>query len=417
MNLRRVLAVAVAAAVTTPAALAVTAPAHALTPSVIRAAEQPTYDELRKAAEEAEKAYDEAVSAKAAVLAALEADDSPLKDAKVAAQKAAKDAADAVTAAEQKVEDAQDALDKAATETEKTEAQKALDEAKGALEKAVEAKTEADEEAEAAEDAYSDERVALTRDYEKAKTAVTSAETAMKNAAAALKGAEESVREEGLTTLAHGLPSKVVAGTTFDFTVEVTNGTERTLTVDPLVLVSATAYKDNPVTVQWSNGSGWHTLDSGTQHVDRIETMKPGATSDVQLRVKFDAKAKGGDAIALFAADAFDEYNPSILGPMKRYDFEVLPAGSKPGEVEDAKPGTPDADDQRPGAEDGKGEGGGKQPQGDAAEAGTGSDTEGNLASTGASSDPAQIALASAVALALGAGAVFVVRRRKAAGN
>ncbi|WP_206344021.1 LPXTG cell wall anchor domain-containing protein [Streptomyces mesophilus] len=412
MNLRRVLAVTVAAAVTTPAAFAVAAPAFASAPSVIRAAERPTYEQLKQAAADAKKAYDQAVTAKNDLYEALEADSSPLKLAKDTAEQAAKDAAAARTAAEQKVTDAKDALDKAETDADKAEARKALDEAEEALVKAEEAKTKADETAKAASDAYYDERVAMVRDYEKAKKAVTTAETALKDADAALKAAGESVRENGLTSLAHGLPSKVVAGTEVDFTVRITNGTERTLSVDPLVLVSARAYKDSPVTVQWSDGSAWHTLDTGTQHVDRIESMKPGATSDVRLRVEFDAESKGGDAVALFAADASDAYNPSIHGPMKRYDFEVLPAGSKPGDVEDAEPVTPDADDdQRPGAEDGKGDDNGKQPQGDASEPAT--DADGNLASTGASSSPTQIALAAAGAVALGGGAVYLVRRRR----
>lgn len=44
----------------------------------------------------------------------------------------------------------------------------------------------------------------------------------------------EAAKDDAAAALTVGLPAKVVAGTTVDFTLRVTNGTKRTLTVDPL---------------------------------------------------------------------------------------------------------------------------------------------------------------------------------------
>ncbi|WP_415952595.1 LPXTG cell wall anchor domain-containing protein [Streptomyces sp. KLOTTS4A1] len=117
--------------------------------------------------------------------------------------------------------------------------------------------------------------------------------------------------------------------------------------------------------------------------------------------------------------------------PIQRYDLTLLRAGTDPGESGDAKPGKPgEADDPRNGADgsgdgkgdkekdqggDGDGNGGGNNdasPQG-----GTDRNTGGNLASTGASTSPTALALGGASALTLGAGAVYLARRRRATEN
>ncbi|MFC7304439.1 LPXTG cell wall anchor domain-containing protein [Streptomyces monticola] len=421
MKLRRTLTVAVAAAVATPLALTAAAPAVAAT---ARIQDQPTYAELEKAAADADKAYKKAAAAEEqgrkdveAEMAALDSDTHPLKAASLAADKAAKEAAEARTAAEQAVTDAEAALEAATTEAEKAAAQKALDEAEAARDKAVEAEREAKEKAKAARTALDDARVAALRKYNLVKEARKKALAAKEAADTALAEAKKCVRENGLTSRAVGLPSKVVAGTTVDFTLRVTNGTERTVSVDPLVFVNAQGGQQELLKTQWYDGSGWQTLKGDEpEHLDRIETMKPDARTDLKLRLKVAAKAKSGDALALFAADAFDAYKPCVLGVMARYDFKLLPAGSKPGDVDDAEPGKPaENDDQRPGAAK---PGSGTSAQGGSSKqpAAAGAEAEGDLATTG-SSGVTPIALAGAAAVALGAGAVFVVRRRKATDN
>ncbi|WP_445524923.1 LAETG motif-containing sortase-dependent surface protein [Streptomyces cyslabdanicus] len=434
MRFPRPLAVAAAVAVTTPVVL-FTASASALAAgaSAAQVQNQPTYAELLKAAANAQKAYEEAVLAKEegqkkvkATLDALDSDTHPLKAATIAADKSAKEAAGAEDAAEKAVADAKATLEAAQSDTEKAEARQALEAAETDLATAAEAKQKADAAAEEAHTALDDARVAALREYSLVQDGPQKALEAKKAADAALATAKECVREDGLTSLAVGLPAEVVAGTTVDFTLRVTNGTERTLTVDPLTFFHVSgepAREKSHLEVEWSNGSDWQALNGNEpEHIAHIDVLKPGEQNDVKLRMKVDSEAQAADALALFASDASDAYNPCVLGPMKRYDFELLPAGSKTGPADDAEPGRPgENDDERPGAVK-PGTGTGPSAQGGVSKqapqtVSTGTDTDGNLAATGASSATAPLALASAVTVALGAGAVLVARRRKAAGN
>ncbi|MDI3384937.1 LPXTG cell wall anchor domain-containing protein [Streptomyces sp. B-S-A8] len=444
MTLNRALATAVVAAVTTPVLLVAATPATAQDVAATRTADQqsvPTYAELQKAADEAKKTYDDAVAAESegrtkleATLEALDSDSHPLKSAVLKAEQAADDAADAKGAADRDVTDAKAALAAAGTDAEKAEAQKALDAAETALTEAVAALESAQEKAKAARTEFDDARVAAFRAYHLVKKALAEAREAKEAADKALADARACVRDDALTSVAVGLPSKVVAGETVDFTFRITNGGTRTLSVDPLVGVHLKNGRDEALKVEWSDGSGWHALDpdEGAEHLGRVGELKPGARSDVKMRLTVAPEglgqgqgAKNADGFALFAADAFDAYKPCVLGPMKRYDFEVLPAGSEPGDVDDAKPGKPGSgDDERPGAgKPGTDADGGTSAQGgagapaeakDEAGEGAGDGPRGGLAETGASSGTLPLALAGAGAVALGAGAVFVVRRRKA---
>ncbi|MEG3629823.1 hypothetical protein [Streptomyces poriticola] len=433
MALRRSLAMAAAVAVITPVALFTATPAFAAESSPDRIQNQPTYAELQKAAADAKKAYEDAVTAKEeglkkleATLDALESETHPLRAATITADKAAKEAADARTAAEKAVADAEAELEAAGSDTEKAEAEQALATAEAALADAEKAKKEADAEAKEAQTALDDARVAAFSEYSKVQDTPEKAKKAKDAAEKALAAAEECVREKGLTSLAVGLPSEVAAGTTVEFTLRVTNGTERTLTVDPLVFVHGEDERigeKSALKVEWSNGAGWQSLSGdGPRHIAHIDTMKPGEQSDVKLRMTVDSAAPASDAFALFASDASDAYNPCVLGPMKRYDFALLPAGSETDPAGEAKPTEPGKDDdKRPDAATPGKDTGGKSPQGGASQqtsrTTTGTGTGGNLAETGASTPIAPIAAASALTAALGVGAVFAVRRRKASGN
>ncbi|MEV5812547.1 hypothetical protein [Streptomyces mutabilis] len=434
MKFRRSLSVAAAVAVATPVALFTAAPVFAAGTPTAQTQNQPTYAELEKAAADAKKEYEDALAAEAegrktldAALAALDSDTHPLKAATITADKAAKDAADAEAAADTAVKDAEAAVEAAVTDAEKAEAQQALEAAEADLAEATEARQKADATAEAARIALDDARVAAVREYGKLKTALGKALEAEEAAEEALGAAKECVREDGLTALAVGLPSKVVAGTTVDFTLRVTNGSGRTLSVDPLAFVHVDGEPGGAkgsLEVKWSNGSGWNALDGGRpEHIAHIDTMKPGEHSDVKLRMKVASGAGAADAFALFAADASDAYKPCVLGPMNRYDFELLPADSDPGTVDEADPGKPgEDDDKRPDtAGKGTGTGTGTSPQGGTSEQTvqtvrtSATDTGGTLARTGTSPALAPLGIASAAAVALGAGTVLLMRRRKAA--
>ncbi|MFE7314171.1 LPXTG cell wall anchor domain-containing protein [Streptomyces sp. NPDC057555] len=412
---------------TVPTVLLTTGSAFADSDLPAQTQHKPTYAELQKAAEDAKKAYDAAVDAKKAgleklkaTMAALDEDTHPLKAAWLAAEKVAKAAGADKAAADRAVVEAQAKLAEATDEAGKTEARKALAAAEARAEKATADKADADTKRKDTRDAWDDARVAASREYNTFHVALDKAAEAQESADQALAAAKKCVRAPDLTVLANGLPSKVVAGTTVDFSFTVANGTDRTLDVDPLVFfnLQATDEYQHFMKVQWSNGSDWQELDSrnGSSHIASVKTMKPGARSDVKMRMTLEAKAPANKALALLAGDASDPYNPCVLGPMKRYDFEVLPAGSKPGTVDEAKPGTVEDKDRAKPTPTAKSTPNPSAQGGASAEPAPTSDAaEGNLATTGSSSAMPQLALAGGAAVLLGTGAVLAVRRNRAA--
>ncbi|MFI0240290.1 LPXTG cell wall anchor domain-containing protein [Streptomyces sp. NPDC016845] len=426
MNIRRTLSLAVATAAVVPAFCLTAAPAFAAAPTAADETARPTYDELKKAAEDADAAYEKASADKKTGLEklkelfdALDHDDTnPLRAAYLVADKAyttAKDdrkaADDAVTAAEEKLKSADEA-DKAAAQTE-------LDTARTAAETAAATERDAEAERDKAREAIVDVRVKASRDYNGLTNAEQKAAEDKKNAHAALDAARECVRTDDLTVLAKGLPQKIVAGTTTDFTVTVANSTDRTLTVRPLMMfrLDATNDRQHFMTVQWSrDGAPWQELDQMEEHPTTLESMKPGSSTDLHLRLTLVDNTPAMKAWGLLAGDAGDVYNPCVLGPMKRYDFSVLTAGSETPAPGDAEPGeVPDKDRPTPGdtpetdtPKDTPQGGTSGKPVQDAAD-----ERSGDLASTGSSNVVPTAAIA-AGALALGAGAVVIARRRRA---
>ncbi|MFD8965882.1 peptidase [Streptomyces sp. NPDC059568] len=436
---RRTLATAVVAAVTAPVvllsvtpALADAKPSAALqTQTQTQQGEQgeqdkPSIEELEKAAEKAQKAYDDAVAAgKAAqvVLKAALSDEAPLT---VAAKNARKEAADAATAkenADKALTDAKAALaalPETATAEEKAAAEKAVTDAETAALSAEDAKATADEKAATAGEVASDARVAAAREYSKVQDATKEALKAKEAADKALADAKEEAQpdepecvfESKLSTVVTGLPSKIVAGSTTDFSLRVTNGTDKTLgEVSPYVYFHATdksGYNviDDAFHLQWSTAASpaWKNVGEDG-YGGSISPLKAGAHADMKLRLKVDAKAPAGDGLA-FVAGNYVNGDESCGGNLPgEYAFELLAAGSVADDVDDAKPGK-----TRPQTPDNRPQGVTSTTPVDSGNAvGTGS-----LASTGSSSALPQFAAAAGVAVALGAVAVFVVRRRKA---
>ncbi|MFD4945495.1 LAETG motif-containing sortase-dependent surface protein [Streptomyces sp. NPDC058409] len=419
MKIRRILATAVAAAVTTPALLLSVTPAFAEDKPAAQTQEKPTIAELEKAAAAAKAAYDDAVAAESAARAALEAllsDTAPLTVAVKAAEAVAADAATAKTDADQAVVDAKaavDALPETATEEEKAAAATTLTKAEAAAAAAADAKAAADTKVVEALDARDDERVAAARKLDQAQKATkaaladkTAADKALAKAKEEGEDGEDCVPEAKLTTVVTGLPSTVVAGTKVNFNLRVTNGTDKTMDeVLPFAYVHATDKSglkdiDDLVHLQWSSASSstWKTVDN-EHYMDAISPLKAGAHADVKMRLTVDASAPAGNGVTFVAGDYFNDNgtcggNPDLEG----YEFLIAAAGSKPGKVDDAKPSTtkPNTSDLKPQS---------------GASAGP---VNGSLAATGSSSATSQLALASGAALAIGAGAVFVARRRKA---
>ncbi|WP_351230688.1 LAETG motif-containing sortase-dependent surface protein [Streptomyces sp. NPDC002133] len=427
MKIRRTLATAVVAAVTTPVVLLSVTPASAdakppvASPAQRQAAEdKPSIEELEKAAAEAQKAYDDAVAAQKVARAVVEAalsDDAPLTVAAKAAEKEAADAATAKENADQALVDAQAALaalPEAATPEEKAAAEQAVADAETAAVAAAAAKTAADEKAATARRVADDARVAAAREYSKAQKAVEEALKAKEAADKALADAKEEaeegedcVFESKLTTVVTGLPSKIVAGSTTDFSLRVTNGTDKTLDeVFPFVYFHATdksGYNviDDAFHLQWSTATSptWKNVEEEGGYAGSVSPLKAGAHADVKLRLKVDATAPAGEGLAFVAGDYVNDDESCGGNDFTEYAFELLAAGTDAGDVDDAEPGktTPQTPDNK--------------PQGVTS---TTPVNAGTLADTGSSSALPQLAAASGAAVAVGAGAVFVVRRRKA---
>ncbi|MER0446139.1 LPXTG cell wall anchor domain-containing protein [Streptomyces sp. Edi4] len=427
MNIRRIFATTVAAAVTAPAVLLSVSPAFAAdtTPSSSTQkqthAQTPTYAALKKAAADAAKAYDVALKAhndQQALLDKLMATDAPeakaFRDASAAADKAkaAKAAADkAVTDAKAKV----DGLPETASAEQKEAARTAVTDAEATAKEAAAASTAADAKEKSEDDALYELRAAALRKGGELSKAKNAAEKAKKDAAAAFEAAGKCVWLPELSSQLKGLPAQVVAGTSVDFSFQVTNGTDRTLDVDPLFLVTAKGAK-----AQWLDGSVWKALATDrSSRVGATNGLKPGSAIEVKVRLTVDANATDAKGDALIAGDASDAYNPCIHGPMKGYKFKVLPAGSKT-DGDTAKPQPVDDKDRpKPAA---KPAGGGSTPTAQGGAAATPLNTTaspapatGALASTGSSSAMPKLALAGGAAVVLGAGAVVLTRRRKAA--
>ncbi|MFC8230807.1 LAETG motif-containing sortase-dependent surface protein [Streptomyces sp. NPDC057287] len=421
MKIRRILATAVAAAVTTPLVLLSVTPAFADDKPASQTQNKPSVAELEIAAAAAQAVYDDAVAAveaAKAVLEALDTDASPLKVAYDAAKAVAVEAATTKTTADQDVLDAQaaiDALPETATDEDKAAAEAVLTGAQAAAKTADEAKTTADAEVLKAEDAWDDARVEAARAIGTAQKAAKAALADKDAADEALAKAKEEEAEGGgedetcvpeakLTTVVTGLPSTVVAGTKTDFKLRVTNGTTKTMDeVYPFAYVHATDKTglkdlDHLVHLQWSSASSsaWKNVDN-ENYMDRISPLKAGAHADIKMRLSIDAKAPAGNGVTFVAGDYWNDNGTCGGSPdLEGYEFMIAAAGTKPGKVPDAQPSS------KPNSN--------LSPQTGA----SATPTSGSLAATGSSDATSQLALASGAALAIGAGAVFVVRRRKA---
>ncbi|MGV9290360.1 LAETG motif-containing sortase-dependent surface protein [Streptomyces sp. NPDC003719] len=207
-----------------------------------------------------------------------------------------------------------------------------------------------------------------------------------------------------------GLPGKIVAGDGYHpFELVVTNDSKTD--VEELAFFAVvenyefdeakylSPYVDlefkNPQTGKWKRigNDEW----SG-DYFYFVDKLKAKASASVKLRVSIDAQAPAGDAYSVGAGAYLDKVDGQecIAEGWGEYDFQVLKPGS-----ENPAPGTATPSDKgdKPSV---------KQPQGNVSALPTGS-----LAETGSSSAMPMIGLAGGLAVLVGGGAVFVVRRRK----
>ncbi|MFE1380057.1 LPXTG cell wall anchor domain-containing protein [Streptomyces sp. NPDC058740] len=417
MKIRRILATAVAAAVTTPVVLLSAAPAFADTKPT--AADQrtakPTIEELRLAVTKAQAAYDAAVIADSDAQKAFEAllkDDNPLMVKRAEAKAAATAAAGEAAKAKKAVEEAQAKVD-AAAEADKPALQLELDKAKEAQKLADKAAADAQTAYEKAVKAVDDERIAASRKIAQAQKDKAAALKTLDEAKAALRaaleeepGEDECLDDKNLAVTITG-PKKVTAGTSAVFNFRITNKNKAGGLTFGEVGGSADAYsvengKSDGLRLAWSsaNSPKWETIGEDTLF-SSLAAVKPGGSFDFKLKLTVDAKAKAGDAAVGGTGGYENEDGSCGMSEDGAYaEFAI---------VKPAKPAKP-----TPSPTQGSGNGNTTQQGGSSTTPVNNGTTGGTLAATGAGSSTMPIALAGGAAVVLGAGAMVVVRRRKA---
>ncbi|MFI9808596.1 LAETG motif-containing sortase-dependent surface protein [Streptomyces sp. NPDC052301] len=225
---------------------------------------------------------------------------------------------------------------------------------------------------------------------------------------------DEPKFDKELHTSLSGLPSKIVAGSGFHgFTLNVNNtGDHAYQRVDLGVFATQVNEDDffddtSHLTLQFKDPSSgtWENIsldenDEGAGYVGYTE-VKAHESFSIDMRLSVDKSAPAGLGYAVsIGMYADDEGNCVYSGDDSFYEFDILKAGSTPGDPGDAKPQ------------------GGKKPLPKKQPTGNNKiEPQGHLAETGSDSALPLIGLAGGAAVAVGAGAVFVVRRRKSAGG
>ncbi|MGW2339881.1 LPXTG cell wall anchor domain-containing protein [Streptomyces sp. NPDC001661] len=407
---------------TAPVALLSVSPAFADTKPAAQTEQKPSMAELRKAVKEARQAYRAAVATWKALQQEMDDTDLPSYPPRVDldnAKKVADEAAAAQTAADKAVTDAQAKLE-AAAEEDKAAAQKELENAKTAAVEAADAKKDADAKLTAAQTALDDARVAIARKIHQADQDVKTTRAAKEAAEKALADARDEEPSDPseptdpdcapdsiLKVALSDLPSKVAAGSSVDFKLSVTNTSKRTLdAVLPYAEVAAFAKSDgkeitNKLHLKAKQGGTWKSLGTGDV-AGEFTNVKSGAGVEVPLRLTIDRSTPAGEGVSVAAGIHFNRDESCGYSEPVEYYFTINPVGA-------GNSTTPADKGNKP------------KPQGSAspvANSGSGNgSTDGSLAHTGSSSALPTIGLAGGAAVVLGAGAVYVVRRRKAGAN
>ncbi|MFJ9429263.1 LPXTG cell wall anchor domain-containing protein [Streptomyces sp. NPDC101490] len=439
MKIRRILATAVAAAVTTPVVFLSAAPAFADTKPSPASTQKPTsdeddskYAELVAAVEKAEAKVDELQKQRKALVAELRGMklDEALRTELTEAEKAVKAAEAAKKAADAQLAAAEEAV-KTATPEQLEAAEKAVADAKKAVEEAVAAKTAADAryaKAKVPSDAFDDACVALSRKIHLLDVDLVTARDDLEAAELALEEYEtgpECVDDPSLKVTLSG-PKKITAGTSAVFSMRVANTGERTLeaveayaaALNLTVIegeIDEDEYMEDFLGLEWSSAAqpGWQKIspeDADEEQGIQLGDLVKGGKADLKLRITVDAKSPAGEGVAV-AAGAY-ENNDGSCGMSEEYanaHFDILAAKTdKPKPKPEPEP-TP-SETATPTPAPTTGGDGGTTAQGGSSD----TPVNGALAATGAN-DTLPLGLAAAGAVVLGAGALVLTRRRKAA--
>ncbi|MFJ5952414.1 LAETG motif-containing sortase-dependent surface protein [Streptomyces noursei] len=251
------------------------------------------------------------------------------------------------------------------------------------------------------------------------------------NSGSATGGSEDTgpgpscaISPEHLQMAIQGLQSEFVAGADWSqSSITVTNASDKPMDkVRPQPYISSAEIVDapyeeleaefrNPVTGKW--------LSFEDATFDGVFTGFPVAahsTVTLPLRIRAVDSAKPGAGYAIIEGMFSNKDGSCGLSNHRQYDFKILPPRAKPDQPgKPGKPGKP-TESAKPG---GGSSGGGTTPQAEqVSRVGAERDAAtGQLAETGSSSALPTIALVGGVAMAVGAGAIVTVRRRRAAGG
>ncbi|MGW2468480.1 LPXTG cell wall anchor domain-containing protein [Streptomyces bauhiniae] len=222
--------------------------------------------------------------------------------------------------------------------------------------------------------------------------------------------------DDDLTTSLSGLPSKIVAGSGFHgFKLNVKNSGKHTYKrVDLGVFAAAMGEEDfsdatRYLTLQYQDPTSgkWNDIsvdldDEAAGYLGYTDVQAKESFS-IDLRLSVDKKAPAGAGFAIsIGSYVDDEGNCVYASDDDIYEFDILAAGTTPGPVDDSTP---------------KPQGGSKPLPSTKPAGNTQVVPQGHLAETGAGSALPVIALTGGAAVALGVGAVFVVRRRRNEGG
>ncbi|MGW7292468.1 hypothetical protein ACWGIB_08755 [Streptomyces xiamenensis] len=198
-----------------------------------------------------------------------------------------------------------------------------------------------------------------------------------------------------------GLPGQVVAGQWTEFTYRISNEFDQPVeTLYAFAEVYAwdnDTFNDIAIDLQWFVDGAWESITDEYGYFGATDRLAPGEYAEAQLRLKVADDAPAGVGYALSTGIYVDADGLCQEGEFDVHYFDIVPAGTTP----DDKPSTGT-----------KEQGNKPAPQGEFEQL----PVTGELAATGSSPALPMFALAGATAVGLGAGAMFLVRRRTGAG-
>ncbi|MFF3243485.1 LPXTG cell wall anchor domain-containing protein [Streptomyces sp. NPDC002870] len=226
--------------------------------------------------------------------------------------------------------------------------------------------------------------------------------------------AEKPTFDKSLQTSLTGLPSKIVAGSGYhQFKLNVANKGENSYKRVDLGVFTAQVDDDT-----WEESTGHLSLqykdpesgvwtdisldedDEGAGYLGYTD-VKAKESFSIDLRLSVDKAAPAGFGYAIsIGAYADDKGNCVFSDDEAYYEFDILAAGTEPGDVDEAEP-----------------QEGSKKPLPSTKPAGnTEIQPQGNLAETGSSSILPTVGIAGGIAIVAGAGVVFAMKRRRSSG-